>query len=179
MSSTVSDHERSRLATLVADLEGVGPARAKHLKLLGVHTLGDLLEYFPRTYQLESSEQPISQLTTGDHIQRARGRVVACDYIPSRPKPRFEATIQGDDGYKLGLVWFNAGYLRKAITPGMFIRVQGRVRFYRNVPQMTQPKFQPIEEETEKIDESTFRTIYPATAALPSDQIAKIIEQNL
>src|SRR5687768_2101026 len=91
----------SPLSRLVVDLEGVGPARAKHLKLLGVHTLGDLLEYFPRTYQLESSEQPISQLTTGDHIQRARGRVVACDYIPSRPKPRFEATIEGDDGHKL------------------------------------------------------------------------------
>jgi len=179
MSSTVSDHERSRLTRPVIDLEGVGPTRAKHLKLLGVHTLGDLLEYFPRTYQLESSEQPISQLTTGEHIQRARGRVVACDYIPSRPRPRFEATIEGDDGHKLGLVWFNASYLRKAITPGMFIRVQGRVRFYRNVPQMSQPKFQPIEEETEKIDESTFRTIYPATAALPSDQIARIIDQNL
>ncbi|MEA2708390.1 MAG: ATP-dependent helicase RecG [Phycisphaerales bacterium] len=174
-----SSFSASSLSRPVADLEGVGPARAKHLKLLGVHTLGDLLEYFPRTYQLESSEQPISQLTAGEHIQRARGRVVACDYIGARPRARFEATIEGDDGDKLALLWFNAAYLRNAIVPGMLIRVQGKVRMHRNMPQMAHPNYQKIDEETERIDESTFRTIYPATASLPSEAIARIVEQNL
>src|SRR5687767_6230841 len=84
----------------VESLEGVGPTRAKQLKELGVHTLGDLVEYFPRTYQFESSEKPIAQLVA-EQIQTVRGKVVAVDYIPVRPRPRFEATI--DDGSeKLG-----------------------------------------------------------------------------
>src|SRR5688500_3179206 len=127
MSTTAID-DRSRLSRPVVDLDGVGPTRAKHLKLLGVHTLADLLEYFPRTYQLESSEQPIAQLTAGDHIQRARGVVVACDYIGARPRARFEATIEDDDHDKLALVWVNAAYLRNSIHPGILIRLQGKFR---------------------------------------------------
>ena len=67
--------------------------RAKAFKHLGVETLGDLLEYFPRDYQYESSELSIDQLTEGP-IQTVRGTVCAVDYIPSRPRPRFEATIE-------------------------------------------------------------------------------------
>src|SRR3954469_19089143 len=86
----------AKLSHPIELLDGVGPARAKHFKALGVETLGDLLEYFPRTYRLESAEQSIDQLTAGEQIHIARGRVVAVDYIPARPRPRFEATIEDD-----------------------------------------------------------------------------------
>src|SRR6266536_516637 len=126
MPATITDI-KANLTRPVGLLDGVGPARAKHLGHLGIHTLGDLLEYFPRTYQFETSELQISQLTAGNQIQTARGRVVAVDYIPSRPRPRFEATIEDESRHKLGLVWFNGGYLRTRIHPGKMIRMQGRV----------------------------------------------------
>ena len=176
MSSTV---EAAKLSRPIELLDGVGPARAKYFKALGVETLGDVLEYFPRTYQFESAEQSIDQLTAGDQIQIARGRVVAVDYIPVRPRPRFEATIEDESRQKLGLVWFNGGYLRTRIHPGIFVRVQGRVRMYRNVPQMSNPKWQVIEEEAERVEQSKFRAIYPASAKLTSDAIARVIQDNL
>src|SRR5688572_15156161 len=170
-------HINNTATQSVESLEGVGPARAKQLKELGVHTLGDLVEYFPRTYQFESSERPIAQLVA-DQIQTVRGKVVAVDYVPVRPRPRFEATI--DDGSeKLGLVWFNGAYLRRAIHPGITIRVQGRVRYFRNVPQMANPKWQAIGDDDAPVEESKFRPIYPATAKLSSDAIGKIIDANL
>src|SRR3954447_8113272 len=93
----------------LTEISGVGPTRAKHLRALGLISLNDLLEYFPRSYQYESAEGAISKLVA-EQIQTARGTIVAVDYVPSRPRPRFEATI--DDGTaKLGLVWFNAAYL--------------------------------------------------------------------
>src|SRR5947207_4071841 len=82
------------LSRRVEELDGVGPSRAKHLKELSVRNLGDLLEYFPRDYQLETGERDIGALTAGDQIQTARGCVVAVDYIPVRPRQRFEATIE-------------------------------------------------------------------------------------
>src|SRR5687768_7391140 len=86
----------------VEDLEGVGPSRAKHLKALGVNNLRDLVEYFPRTYQFESSELTISRLVP-EQIQTVRGTIVAVNFITGRGKPRVEATI--DDGSeKLALV---------------------------------------------------------------------------
>ncbi|MCK4998805.1 MAG: hypothetical protein KAS23_04690, partial [Anaerohalosphaera sp.] len=38
------------LSTPVQFAKGVGPAKAKTFAALEVHTLGDLLDYFPRTY---------------------------------------------------------------------------------------------------------------------------------
>jgi ATP-dependent DNA helicase RecG len=171
MPPTAVAHQRA-----VEDLEGVGPSRAKHLKALGVHNLGDLLEYFPRTYQFESSELPISRLVP-EQIQTVRGTVSAVNYVP-RPRPRFEATI--DDGSeKLSLVWFNGAYLRQRIHPGVLIRVQGRVKYFRNIPQMSNPKWQLVDDETARIEEEKFRPIYPATAGLSSENIGKIVEANV
>src|SRR5438552_8712730 len=151
--SSVLDPPSSSLLRPVEDLDGVGPARARHLKELGVRTLGDLLEYFPRTYQLETGEKPISALLAGEQIQQARGVVVAVDYIPVRPRPRFEATLEDDDRRKLALCWFNSAWLRQSIHPGMMLRVQGKVRFRGGIPQMTQPKWEAIDEQAERIDQ--------------------------
>jgi ATP-dependent DNA helicase RecG len=172
MPLTAAAHQR-----LIDDLEGVGPSRAKHLKALGVNNLRDLLEYFPRTYQFESSELPISRLVP-EQIQTARGTVVAVNYITGRGKPRFEATI--DDGSeKLALVWFNAGYVRRTIHPGKLLRVQGRLKLRGNMPQMINPKYQQVAEDTAVIEEEKFRPIYPASASLSSDNIGTIVEANL
>src|SRR5947209_6906706 len=90
-------------------LDGVGPTRAKHFRDLGVETLEDLVEYFPRSYRYESAERTIRDLVS-DQIQTARGEVVAVDYVGQRPRARFEATL--DDGTdKLALVFFNGHYL--------------------------------------------------------------------
>jgi ATP-dependent DNA helicase RecG len=135
------------------------------------------LEYFPRTYVFESSELPISKLVA-DQIQTVRGEVVACDYIPSRPRPRFEATI--DDGTeKLALVWFNCAYLRRQIHPGITLRVKGKVSFYHHIPKMVQAKWQVVDDDTARIEETKFRPIYPASLRLPSETIARIADEHL
>ena len=166
------------LARPVESLEGVGPTRGKLLRKLGVRTLGELLEYFPRTYQFESAERPIRDLVP-EQIGTARGEVVAVDYVPVRPRPRFEATLDDGSGAKLALVWFHSAYLRQRIHPGVHLRVQGKVKFFRGIPQMANPSFEAVEETTETIAESKFRPIYPATARLSTEAIERIIADNL
>jgi ATP-dependent DNA helicase RecG len=165
------------LSTPVSALAGVGPTRAQHLADLGVNTLGELLEYFPRTYQHETEERAINQLDNGP-IQTARGKVVAVDYVAVRPRPRFEATLDDGTGI-LACVWFNGAYLRKSIHPGLMVRVKGKVGSFRNIPQMTNPKWWAIDEAAELITESQFRPIYPASAKLPTEAIQRIVEPNL
>jgi ATP-dependent DNA helicase RecG len=167
----------SALARPVESLAGVGPTRARHFKALGVHTLGDLLEYFPRDYQFESEELKIGQLRT-DQVQMARGEVVAVNYAAVRPRPRFEATISDGTG-KLALTWFHSAYLRQQIHPGMQIRVQGKVSLFRNLPNMVNPRWRVVDEATERVTESKFRPIYPASLRLPSEFIARVVEDHL
>ena len=170
--STIAPRDRP-----IETLSGIGPTRAKAFKYLGVHELGDLLEYFPRDYQYESSELPISQLTQGP-IQTVRGTVCAVDYIPRRPRPRFEATLDDGTG-KLAITWFHGGWLRTRIHPGMMIRVQGKIEFFRQFPRMANPHYEVVDEATTRISESKFRAIYPATLKLPSEAIERVVRDNL
>ena len=165
------------LSTRVDALSGVGPTRARQLAELGVDTLGELLEYFPRSYQYESEERPINQLNAGP-VQTARGKVIAVDYIASRPRPRFEATLDDGTGI-LACVWFNGAYLRKEIHPGITLRVKAKTGTFRNIPQMTNPKWWAIDENAEAIADSQFRPIYPATAKLSSEAIQRIVATHL
>ncbi|HLL89836.1 MAG TPA: ATP-dependent DNA helicase RecG, partial [Tepidisphaeraceae bacterium] len=144
---------------------------------LGVATVGDLLEYFPRDYRHESSERPIKDLVPDD-IQTARGEVVAVNYIPARPRPRFEATLDDGTG-KLALVFFNAAWLRTKVHPGLQLRVKGKVGFFRNLPQMANPKWEPIEADAAVVAEEKFVPVYPATERLASDTIARVVHDHL
>ncbi len=164
------------LSQPLESLAGAGPARAKEFARLDVFTLGDLLEYFPRDYQYEAAERPISQMVSGQ-IQTARGEVVACDYVTGRVA-RFEATLDDGSG-KLALAWFNSAFLRRQIHPGDKLQVQGMVKIFRNLPQMSQARWWKIEGDEPPSTDSGFRAIYPASTKLKSETIAEIIRDNL
>ena len=150
--------------------------RGKEFRRLGVATIGDLLEYFPRNYQYEAAERNINQLLAGQ-LQTTRGEVVAVDYLMGRVA-RFEATLQDSTG-KLSLTWFNGAYLRRQIHPGDLLQVQGMVKIFRNLPQMSQAKWQKIEGNETPATDSGYRAIYPASTKLGSDAIAGIIADHL
>jgi ATP-dependent DNA helicase RecG len=159
-------------------VKGIGPARAKHLKQLGLNSLEDLLEYFPRDYQQERAEGSIRDLVA-DQIQTARGTVIAVDYVSGAGRSRFEATIE-DETEKLGLVWFNGAYLRRAIHPGLIIRVRGKVRFFRSVPQMVNPKWERLDApDAEPAGQDVYRPIYPASSQISSETIGGLIASQI
>jgi ATP-dependent DNA helicase RecG len=158
-------------------LRGIGPARLKQLERLGIRTADDLLHHFPRRYEEESAESAIAQLRP-EQIGTVRGTVVAVNYIPSRPRPRFEATLDDGPG-RLALVFFNGAWLRTKIHPGMSLRVRGRVKSFRGLPQMTNPKWEVIDLGTEPPAAGRIRPVYPASAELSSESISMMIRANL
>jgi ATP-dependent DNA helicase RecG len=160
----------------IESLNRVGPARAKEFARLGVKTLGDLLEYFPRDYIYEAAECSINQLVPGQ-LQTTRGEVVAVDYVNSR-MPRFEATLDDGTG-KLALAWFHSAYMRRQIHPGDQLQVQGLVKMFHNIPQMAQAKWQKINGDESIVENSGFRPKYPAAVKLSSETIADIIAENI
>ncbi len=167
------------LATPLTELEGVGPKKEAALRKLGLATLGDLIDYLPRDYQFESGERGVDELVA-EQIQTVRGEVVASDFIPGRPRSRFEATVKDvKTGEVLACVWFNAGWMRGKLTPGMHIRARGKVRHFRGIPQMANPKWEEVDDDTDAIEENTFRPIYAATAGLPSEQIEKLVSDHV
>lgn len=171
----MSDTAAPPLTAPIEAAKGVGVARASQLRALGLETIRDLLEYFPRRYQFEAEEMPIDRLVE-DQIHTVRGEVTAVDYHRGARAGVFKATLDDGGNDTLALAWFNAAWLRGRITPGMTIRVRGKVKFFRNLPQMNNPTWTPVDEETPAVEESKLRPIYPATADLPSAAIERIYD---
>lgn len=169
-----------RLSTPLVKLDGIGKRRAERLARLDLRTVSDLVRHLPMRYEQHHAESSIDSLVQ-DAIGAARGTVVAARFIQSRgrAKGRFEATLE-DEGGTLALTWFNAGYLRDRIRAGQVLRVEGKVGSFNNYPQIINPKWEILDEESQApASDGRLMPIYPATEDLPSTAIEKLISQVL
>jgi len=158
-------------------VKGVGPARADVFAQLGVHTVGDLLEYFPRDWMFAPRVVKISQMKP-NQTAAVIGQVESTDYQSYRRQPLFEAMISDDTGL-CRIVWFHGGYLQKQLQPGQVIMASGKAALYRHQLQMTNPKFIVLDEEHLPSNEYFSGGVYPASARLGSRQIKRIIRPVL
>jgi ATP-dependent DNA helicase RecG len=161
------------LSMPVRFLKGVGPVRAKEFAKLGVRTVGDLLEYFPRDWVFAPEPIKINKMQQGQSATIV-GLVESADYQSFRQPPIFEAMLADDTGV-CRIIWFHGGYLRNQLKPGTVLMASGKVTLYRHRLQMTNPKFVVLGEEYLKSAEYFSGGVYPASAGLSSRQIKRII----
>ncbi len=168
-------HEGSTVtpSTPVQYVKGVGPARAKTFAHLGVETVGDLLEYYPRDWVFAPSPVKIAQLRPNETAS-VIALVESTDDQNYRRPPLFEATVS-DDTDTCRAVWFHGGYLRNQLQPGQVIMLSGKVALFKHQLQMTNPKFMVLDEAHTEPDLYFSGGVYPASAHLSSAQIKRII----
>ncbi|MHC4659542.1 MAG: ATP-dependent DNA helicase RecG, partial [Planctomycetota bacterium] len=179
MTQSVSEKARGRLdlSMPVQYLKGVGPARAKTFAQLGVHTVGDLLEYFPRDWRFAPDAIKINQMRP-DQTATIVGLVESTDYQSFRRQPIFEVQLSDETGV-CRVVWFHGGFLQGQLNPGQIIMASGKVTLYRHQLQMTNPKFLILDEKSSTPGEYFSGGVYPASAKLSSMQIKRIIRPVL
>jgi len=158
-------------------LKGVGPSRAKTFSQLGVETVGDLLEYFPRDWNFLPEPIKINQMQPNQTVA-VTGLVESVDYQSYRRQPIFEALISDDTGI-CRIIWFHGGYLRNQLEPGQIILASGKVTLYKHQLQMTNPKFIVLDQEHPEPFEYLSGGVYPASSKLSSRQIKRIIRPVL
>jgi ATP-dependent DNA helicase RecG len=163
----------TELSTAVRYLKGVGPARAEAFAKLGVQTVEDLLEYYPRDWVFAPEPTKINRLRPGG-AATVVGLIESTDYQPYRRQPIFEAIASDDTGI-CRIIWFHGGYLRDKLQPGQVIMAWGKVGQYRHQLQLTNPKFRIIQNDTPNAAEYFSGGVYPAGEGLSSTQIKKII----
>jgi ATP-dependent DNA helicase RecG len=171
----VSEESQNRLdvSMPVQYLKGVGPYRAEIFARLGVKTVGDLLEYFPREWNFVPEPTKIAQMQPGEDTA-VIGLVESTDYQDYRRQPIFEAVISDDTGV-CRIIWFHGGFLRNQLEAGQIIMASGKVTLYKHQLQLTNPKFVVLDEEHIRSAEYFSGGVYPACKGLSSRQIKKII----
>ena len=168
---------RLELLMPVQYLKGVGPARARTFAQLGVHTVADLLEYFPRDWNFAPEAAKIGQIRPGQDATIV-GLVESIDYQSYRHPPIFEAIISDETGV-CRIVWFHGGYLRSKLKPGQLISASGKVDLYKHQLQMTNPRFLILDGKTVMPSEYFSGGVYPASSQLSSSQIKRLIRPLL
>ena len=160
------------LSMAVQYIKGVGPNRAEAMAELGVNTLRDLLEYFPRDWQFLPAPIKIGELRADESVT-AMGVIVSTEFLPRR-RQLFEVTLADDTGV-CRVIWFNGAFLCKQLEPGLRLVVSGKVSLYKHTKQFTNPRFTVIRDADEFHPEDFGGAVYPASAKISSRQIRRVI----
>jgi len=164
----------ARLSDSIQYLKGVGPKRARLLARLGVRTVGEALQFFPRKYVDRGSAVPISQVQEGRE-QTVRARIV--DMRSPRYSDRLEALIEDDTG-TLRVIWFHARFLAKALATGGEYLFYGRVGRYKGRLQLQHPKFERLNGGGQPPG-SRILVEYPVTEGLQQASLLKMTGEAL
>ena len=133
-------------------LPGVGPNRKKMLSdELGIHTFGDLLEYYPYKYVDRSKIYTVHELTGDMPFVQVVGTILSFEtFKMSARKERVVAHFSDGTGV-CDLTWFNGGkYAKQNYRIGTEYLVFGKPTVFNNRINITHPDI----DEASKVDTS-------------------------
>lgn len=165
--------EKSR----IRELKGVGEKTEKLFEKLGVYTVGDLLRYYPKGYDVYEEAAPISELEEG-RIMTVTGAVFGRVQVSGTKRMQVTTLHVKDITGTVRAVWFNMPFLRNTLAKGGLITLRGRVVSRRGGLIMEHPEiFYPSEKYEGKLH--TLQPVYGLTAGLSNNIVSKTVKQVL
>ncbi len=128
-------------------LKGVGEVRARKLAKLGIRTILDLMETFPKAYISRKLSPALAEVQPGDPI--AFTAMISWVDVRSSNKGKNILNVGVSDG-KLGLIcsWFSYPAVYETLfKPGRLVWLNGILSEYNGQLQMVHPDFELLEEE--------------------------------
>ena len=148
-------------------------------KHLGMKTVSDLLQHFPRRYSSRGELTPISQIPIGEAVT-----VVAdvLDVTERRMRGRagslLEVRITDGDGV-LSLTFFNQAWRAKELKSGVRGLFAGKISTYQGKLQLAHPDYELFPEEISEQDAKAWADlpipIYPATSKTTTWMIQRAV----
>lgn len=161
------------LASSLEQVKGVGEKTALQFEAAGIRTVGDLLNFLPRTHEDFSEVVPIKEVHPGKLTIKAR-----CEKIATRPVRRglrvTTATLVDETG-KLQAVWFNQPYRETQLKSGDEFYFSGDFEFNYNRYQLTNPSAEKVSDMPVQTDR--FLPVYRAIKGLKSQLVRKILAE--
>ncbi len=157
-------------------IKGIGEKTEKLFEKLGIETVQDLLEHYPRSY--EEFEKPVLISTIYE------GAVLAIEAsITATPKVKRVRKLQivnvqvKDVSGAMFLTWFNMPFLQKTLRSGYHYIFRGKVSRKNGVLVMEQPSIYQRENYYKLL--RVLQPVYPLTQGITNSTISKAIKQAL
>ena len=163
--------------TNIAELKGIGEKTQKLFAKVGIETVGDLIRYYPRGYDVYEEAVPIGELEEGK-VQTVTGMIFGRVQVSGSRKLQVTTLMLKDLTGTLKVIWFRMPFLRNTFAKGGAVTLRGRVVSRKQVLTMEHPEiFYPSEKYEEKKD--TLQPVYGLTTGLTNHMVAKAVQQAL
>lgn len=157
----------------VSTLPGVGKMHAARFAKLGVTTIADAAQLYPRRFNDYTDMRRIADLRANGQLQTFVGRVFSvAEQRRGRNVLRAEAVAEDASG-AIRLVWFRPRGIKQRLPEGETFVFSGKPELFRGRLQMTHPEFEPA--DPEMATAGRLVPIYPATEGLSQQTIRRAV----
>jgi ATP-dependent DNA helicase RecG len=168
--------ERLGLDAPVTVLSGVNVGYADKFSRLGVTTIRDLLQLFPRRYDDFRRLKLISQLEYGEEVT-----IIATVWEASLRRTRGGAqmvqAVMSDDSGTIQCTWFNQTYLLDKLARGRQIVISGKVDEYMGRLTFQNPEWEPLDKEL--LHTARLVPIYPLTEGITNKWLRRLMKNTV
>jgi len=159
-------------------VKGVGEYRAKLLHNLGIYTINDLFETFPKDYQAREVNVQIRHIQVGQFVS-LKVTVFSVNEVTTRGGLKILKAVISDGDRMMECIWFTYGkWVTKLLTTGKSIWVYGKVGEYNGNLSLSHPQIEPATETETTNDFWKNRKvlpIYSLTASLTQNTMRNIV----
>jgi ATP-dependent DNA helicase RecG len=179
----------------VTALPGVGPKMATRLRDgLGIVTVRDLVEHYPRRYADAGEILDLSEVKVGEPATML-GEVLgwSARRIPAgsgrkRPLDLAEAEVRQASGSVFSVTFFNQRWRVNQLPPGTVAAFSGKVKSFRNALQLASPDVQVLgrvdagldaDRAADRLEHQRLLSVYPTVEGLASFKLNELVEVAL
>ena len=160
----------------IYSLKGIGDKTGKLFEKLGVHTVDDLMHYYPRAYHAYEEPVPVGQLQM-DSVNAVAGVLQKDASVRRFQRIQVITVSLKDQTGSLQLTWYNMPFLRNTLQAGTCHVFYGKVIKKNNRLTMEQPEIY-TKEGYQAIMQS-MQPVYGQTRGLGNKAISKAVAQAL
>ena len=157
----------------IYSLKGIGAHYSKILSNLGIKTVGNLLEYFPRAF---SDRTKLVSLKEACNMDIATVKVTVADHrMIGKKYHQFLKVLIYDNTYYGSLLCFNRNFLKNSLIIGKTFYITGKFTYNYGEVQSSTFEFEEALEEYK----GRIMPVYPLTAGLTQSVFRKSVEDAI
>lgn len=160
----------------IESLKGIGEKTGKLFQKIGVDTIEDLLEYYPRAYDTYEDPSPIAEIKP-DSVMTVAGMLERTPDVKRYSRVQVVTAVLRDGSGTMQLIWYNMPYLHATLKAGMRAVFRGKIIKKSGRLIMEQPEVYTAEAYGEIIH--SMQPVYGQTKGLSNKTIVRAQKQAL